>query len=539
MALKFLDCTLRDGGYYNNWDFSISLIEEYLLAMQAVDIDYIELGFRFLDNSGFKGACAYTTDNFIRSLSVPAGLNLGVMLNASELHKFNAGPIEAINQLFAPAAESPVSLVRIACHEHEFLATLPVCNYLKSLGYKVGINLMQIADCPDVDIKKFANAASKSALDVLYFADSLGCLTPEMTANIIQILRSEWSGEIGIHAHDNMGAALSNSVRAVEEGAVWVDSTVTGMGRGPGNAKTEHTLMAFSDDRFDIRHQAPLLKLIEKYFDSLKTEYRWGTNPYYFLSGKYGIHPTYIQEMLGDRRYDESEILSVIEHLRQVGGKKFNVQLLETGRHISSQELEGTWNPAELLAGRVVLILGPGTSVSRHQKGIEEFIRINKPFVIALNIKHSVNDKLIDIRAACHTYRMVADSAFYHALTQPLVLPKSQIPEIVDKAISDITTFDFGLCIKPNKFSFHDNYAVTPSTLVISYVLAMVTSGKASSILLAGLDGFDISDPRYTEMDNILSCYQATPGALKIESITHTQYNIPTTSLYAVRRENE
>jgi len=134
---------------------------------------------------------------------------------------------------------------------------------------------------------------------------------------------------------------------------------------------------------------------------------------------------------------------------------------------------------------------------------------------------------------------MVADSAFYHALTQPLVLPKSQIPEIVDKAISDITTFDFGLCIKPNKFSFHDNYAVTPSTLVISYVLAMVTSGKASSILLAGLDGFDISDPRYTEMDNILSCYQATPGALKIESITHTQYNIPTTSLYAVRRENE
>ena len=26
-------------------------------------------------------------------------------------------------------------------------------------------------------------------------------------------------------------------------------------------------------------------------------KYKWGTNPYYYLAGKYGIHPTYIQSM--------------------------------------------------------------------------------------------------------------------------------------------------------------------------------------------------------------------------------------------------
>ena len=46
--MTILDCTLRDGGYYNNWDFSKELIEEYLYAMSAAKINYIEIGFRFL-----------------------------------------------------------------------------------------------------------------------------------------------------------------------------------------------------------------------------------------------------------------------------------------------------------------------------------------------------------------------------------------------------------------------------------------------------------------------------------------------------------
>jgi 4-hydroxy 2-oxovalerate aldolase len=62
--LIVLDCTLRYGGYYNAWDLSQGLIDDYLLAMKAAQVDVVELGFRFLKNEGFKGACAYTTDVF-------------------------------------------------------------------------------------------------------------------------------------------------------------------------------------------------------------------------------------------------------------------------------------------------------------------------------------------------------------------------------------------------------------------------------------------------------------------------------------------
>jgi isopropylmalate/homocitrate/citramalate synthase len=43
-SLMLLDCTLRDGGYYNAWDFSSDLINDYLRAMSALATDYVEVG---------------------------------------------------------------------------------------------------------------------------------------------------------------------------------------------------------------------------------------------------------------------------------------------------------------------------------------------------------------------------------------------------------------------------------------------------------------------------------------------------------------
>jgi 4-hydroxy 2-oxovalerate aldolase len=49
--MKLLDCTLRDGGYYNNWNFSPGLIKDYLDAMVSIQADFVEIGFRFINNN--------------------------------------------------------------------------------------------------------------------------------------------------------------------------------------------------------------------------------------------------------------------------------------------------------------------------------------------------------------------------------------------------------------------------------------------------------------------------------------------------------
>jgi len=66
--MELLDCTLRDGGYYNAWDFPRELVDDYLSAMASAGVDVVELGFRSLKNESFQGPYAFTTDHHLDGL---------------------------------------------------------------------------------------------------------------------------------------------------------------------------------------------------------------------------------------------------------------------------------------------------------------------------------------------------------------------------------------------------------------------------------------------------------------------------------------
>ncbi|MFJ4055418.1 aldolase catalytic domain-containing protein [Pseudomonas sp. NPDC089743] len=532
--ITLLDCTLRDGGYYNSWDFSDSLIEEYLQAMVSIGVDYVELGLRTFNRDRFFGGCAYTTDSFLDSLRIPSGLKLGVMINASDFVSDIEKIESRLEQLFNHADDSPLSLVRIACHVHEFEKALPAAAWLKGQGYMVGFNLMQVADRPLDELSRLARAASQFPIDVLYFADSMGSMNPTKIHEVVKAFKVGWGGQLGIHTHDNMGQALANTIAAVESGVDWVDGTVTGMGRGPGNVKTEYLVLALEAHRSRNCNITPLLTLIREHFQPMQVKHGWGSNPYYYLAGKYGIHPSYIQEMLADTRYNEEDILAVIDHLKTEGGKKFSLSTLEAARHFFRGEPRGNWNPTPMLEGKDILILGAGPGVCTHRTAIETFIRTQKPFVIALNTEKSISDELIDIRAACHPVRLLADCEEHARLPQPLAIPASMLPDDVRLALGDKEVLDFGLHVVPEKFVFHENYAQVPTSLVIAYALAIATSGQGKSIYLAGFDGYSSDDPRRQESDKIFQEYQKAEKALPLIAITPTLYEIKCCSVYAL-----
>lgn len=532
--VKLLDCTLRDGGYYNDWDFDTEMVKDYLQAMKAISADFVEIGLRSFEADGFKGGFAYSSDDFIRELHAPPDLKLGVMVNASELIKHPDGVILALKQLFKPKIESPVSLVRIACHIHEFDAVLPGTIWLKEQGYLVGANLMQIADRTDEEIQRIAKIANQYPLDALYFADSMGSMDPEQTSKIIKIMRREWRGPMGIHTHDNMGNALANTLRAVNDGVTWIDGTVTGMGRGPGNVKTEYLAVELAPYRQGAINISQLAGVIEKYFKPMQNRCGWGTNIYYFLAGKYGIHPTYIQEMLSDKRFTEEDILAVIDYLRTTGGKKYSVKNLEMGRRFNPERPEGSWSPVNHFLDKSILIVGAGPSAARHKTEIERFIRTHKPIVIALNTQKAVSCELIDYRAACHPIRLLADAQELNSLPQPLIAPVGLINEVVQETLLSKQVYDFGLKVTDDEFSFSEKTCTIPKPLVVAYVLAIAASGKAKQVLLAGFDGYGADDPRTPEMDRIFEQYAKTPGACPVLSITTSTYKIAKTSVYAL-----
>lgn len=547
MRTLLIDCTLRDGGYYNDWDFDPTLIADYLQAMAALKTDYIEIGFRSIENSGFKGGCAFSTDSFLSALPIPAELvdRLGVMVNGSELLAKQAEPVgqdqceehinKVLEQLFAPKKQSPVSLVRIACHVHEFEACLPAATWLRDKGYLVGFNLMQIADQASEDITLLAQKAGEFPIDVLYFADSLGSLSPKEVSAIIKAFRAGWKGELGIHTHDNMGQALANSLQAIRDGVTWIDSTVTGMGRGPGNAQTEYVAMAIESYRPNKGSLTKLLELISKHFIALKAQYRWGTNPYYYMAGKYGIHPSFIQEMLANSRYSDEDILAVIDHLKLEGGKKFSSDTLEDARHFYKGKSHGTWQPSETLEGREVLILGAGHGTAQHSKAIEAYIHRANPVVIALNTQDGIEPSLINLRVACHPVRLLADVHLHRQLPQPLITPLSILPREVREELRDKEVLDFGLDVKAGKFEFLRSSCVIPRPLVLGYVLAVAVSGKAQRILMAGFDGYLPGDPRNDELEGLLKLFADSVAEESLVSITPTSLNpLPVTSVYGI-----
>ena len=542
--IRIIDCTLRDGGYYNDWDFSPSLIADYLSAMVALKVDFMEIGFRSLKNEGFKGGCAFSTDLFIESLTIPIELTdkIGVMVNGSELtpmqaellsfEEQQAAQLSILEKLFKPKALSPVTLVRIACHVHEFEACLPASTWLKEQGYLVGFNLMQVADQTTEEIILLAQKASRFPIDALYFADSMGSLNPQQVGQIISAFKKGWQGALGIHTHDNMGQAIANSLQAVSDGVTWIDSTVTGMGRGPGNAQTEYLTMALEPYRKNTGNPTKLFELLRKHFKPLQAQYGWGTNPYYYMAGQSGIHPSYIQEMLQDSRYSDEDVLAVIQHLKVEGGKKFSLGTLEAARHFYSGEPRGTWSPKEVMQGRSVLIIGTGPGVSKYCKAIELFIEQYQPYVIALNTQKNIREDLINARAACHPVRLLADCHEHIKLPQPLITPASMLPQDVQDALAQKKLFNFGIAISNDGFKFHEQYAELPTFLVIAYVLSIATSGQASCIFLAGFDGYVAGDSRNQEMIDLFKNYSNSLGSLPIKTLTPNQYQLPSLSIY-------
>ncbi|MDC0992862.1 aldolase catalytic domain-containing protein [Alphaproteobacteria bacterium] len=530
-----LDCTLRDGGYYNDWDFSSEVINEYLAAMKATQIDVVELGFRFFKNEGFKGACAFTTDDFLRSLKIPSDLIIGVMINGADLYN-DIGWQAALEDMFPEAsATTPVDLVRIACHFMELPNALSAAKWLVDRGYRVGLNLMQISDRDQAEVEKLGQMASNSCIEVLYFADSMGSMTPVDTARIVGWLRTHWSGPLGIHTHDNIGLALANTLCAQAEGVNWLDATITGMGRGAGNARTEELVIevaALCGRRANI---VPLMSLIRGYFGPMKIKYGWGTNPYYYLAGKHGIHPTYVQEMLVDVRYDEEDILAVLDRLSEVGGKQFSFDALDGALQFYHGKPSGTWAPKTIMKDRDVLILGTGPGVLAHRTAIESYIRRAKPIVLALNTQSEIDNDLIDLRVACHPVRLLADLEMHANLPQPLIAPVSMLPETLQTELKSKELLDFGLVVEEGRFFFHETHCVAPSALVLAYSLAIVTSGRAARIFMAGFDGYVRGDLRNAEVEDLLTIFTEVNSAREIFSITPTRYKtLLSKSVYAI-----
>ncbi|MDK6960105.1 homocitrate synthase [Klebsiella michiganensis] len=108
-----------------------------------------------------------------------------------------------------------------------------------TLGLRVCIGCEDASRASGQALRAIAEVAQQCGAARLRYADTVGLLDPLTTAAQISALREVWSGEIEMHAHNDLGMATANTLAAVSAGATSVNTTILGLGERAGNAALE------------------------------------------------------------------------------------------------------------------------------------------------------------------------------------------------------------------------------------------------------------------------------------------------------------
>jgi 4-hydroxy 2-oxovalerate aldolase len=310
-----LDCTIRDGGYYNGWRFAPRVVARYLAAMAAAGVDVVEIGYRRPGSEDGLGPFAYCDEQMLGRL--PDAPPLAAMVDASDYLR-DGVPAATTGASFVPRSRSRLTLVRVAVHAHMLQPCQPIVETLAELGYRVTVNLLQASELePTTLIRLAALVESWPAVECLYFADSLGRLSPASLVEVVGALRQGYGGPLGAHLHDNRGQALVNVLAALEAGVGWIDATVLGMGRGPGNAASEYVLQQLRERGLERYRPSVVYPLVIEDFEPLRRRHGWGPSLLYFLAAEYRVHPSYVQRLTVGTA-SSACVLGVLERLRGV-----------------------------------------------------------------------------------------------------------------------------------------------------------------------------------------------------------------------------
>ena len=311
--LELLDCTIRDGGYLNNWGFSDEEVLDCYKAVTESGYDYFEIGFRtnkeLLPN---KGKWCYSTEDDINHIFQKYnGCKIVVMakvgtVTIDDFIKKDKSNVTMVRVLLARATQENGTL-KSYYNQSDIKKARTLCQQLIDYGYEVCMNF----GCGDIinddEIKIIASEFHDMKIKTLYLADTYGGFNTHNVSIQLHKFYTEFNKyksemSFGFHCHNNNEDALSKTSAAIYHGCTMIDSCIGGLGRGAGNLKSEQLMSYIHRDCNEyIEKITPLIIYFNKHILS-KVKYRQNyhiqSHPYYMISGVLSLHPNYIAEIL-------------------------------------------------------------------------------------------------------------------------------------------------------------------------------------------------------------------------------------------------
>ncbi|MBN2521674.1 MAG: aldolase catalytic domain-containing protein [Bacteroidales bacterium] len=296
--IKVLDCTIRDGGLMNNWHFTDDYVKTVYDACVESGIDYMEIGYKSSEKSYSRkevGSWKFCDEKALKA--IVGDNNTSLKLSAM----VDIGRIEPED--ISPASDSVLDMIRVAAYVHQIDKAIWLAEHCIEKGYETTINLMAVSNVMERDLEEALEDVAKSKLAIFYLVDSFGSLYCEQVEMLIKKYQEYLPDRtIGVHMHNNMQLAFSNTVTGIIHNANMLDATFLGIGRGAGNCPLEILLSFLKNPKYKIR---PILKVIQEHMIKMQKEIEWGYHIPYLITGAMNQHPRSAMKWMNGEEKDD------------------------------------------------------------------------------------------------------------------------------------------------------------------------------------------------------------------------------------------
>lgn len=290
--LRLLDCTLRDGGYINDWHFGRAAIEDMIRKLEATGVDILELGF-IKDEPYDEDRTVFNSMEQVKKLiprKVP-GLLYTVMAEV-----VNPLPLEKL----PPADPEGPDVIRVIVWKRMMKEGFDYCKGIVERGYKLCVQPARVSQYSDgefVDMVKLFNQLDPMTV---YVVDSWGTMYADTLLHYMKLADEHLKPGIavGYHGHNNLMQAFDVAcafARQETDRDIFIDASVYGIGRGAGNLNLELFAKYLNETMGKSYDLAPMIQIYDKYIKKIYEDHQWGFSLPYFISAKYNCNPNFAE----------------------------------------------------------------------------------------------------------------------------------------------------------------------------------------------------------------------------------------------------
>lgn len=282
--IKVLDCTVRDGGLMNKWQFSKEFVKSVYDSCVEANIDYMEIGYISSEDQFSRdefGAWKFCSENDVREIVGNNETNTKLSVLA-DIGRINYSDIR-------PKSESVIDMFRVACYDYQIDKAIDLAHHVIDKGYEATINLMAVSTVTERSLTEALDDVAKSRVNIFYLVDSFGSMYSEDIQSLMKKYKEALPGkEIGFHGHNNLQLGFANTIECIIQGATMLDATMLGIGRGAGNCPLELLVSFLKNPKYKLR---PILQTIQEHVKPLQQQIDWGYFMPYMVSGALNEHP--------------------------------------------------------------------------------------------------------------------------------------------------------------------------------------------------------------------------------------------------------